>query len=76
MCPEYTEVAERVGFEPTVRCYPYNGLASRRYRPLSHLSSRVVCVGEGRTSPDTCEKLRYLEGLRQGVSFCGVGVFS
>jgi hypothetical protein len=31
-------LAERGGFEPPVRFYPYNGLANRRFRPLSHLS--------------------------------------
>ncbi len=31
-------MAERGGFEPPVRFYPYNGLANRRFRPLSHLS--------------------------------------
>ena len=31
-------LAERGGFEPPVQCYPYNGLANRRFRPLSHLS--------------------------------------
>ena len=29
---------ERAGFEPAVGCDPYNGLASRRDRPLCHLS--------------------------------------
>src|SRR5437867_13333598 len=31
-------LAERGGFEPLVRFNPYNGLANRRFRPLSHLS--------------------------------------
>jgi hypothetical protein len=31
-------MAERGGFEPPVQFYPYNGLANRRFRPLSHLS--------------------------------------
>jgi hypothetical protein len=31
-------LAERMGFEPMVRCDPYTGLANRRFRPLSHLS--------------------------------------
>jgi hypothetical protein len=30
--------AERAGFEPAVRYYPYNTLAVCRFRPLSHLS--------------------------------------
>ena len=32
------ELAERGGFEPSVRFYPYNGLANRPFRPLRHLS--------------------------------------
>jgi hypothetical protein len=32
------EMAERGGFEPPVRFYPYNGLANRPFRPLRHLS--------------------------------------
>ena len=32
-------MAERGGFEPPVRFYSYNGLANRRFRPLSHLSA-------------------------------------
>ena len=31
-------MAERAGFEPAVRCNPYDGLANRYFRPLSHLS--------------------------------------
>jgi hypothetical protein len=30
--------AERVGFEPTVQCDPYDDLANRSFRPLRHLS--------------------------------------
>ena len=33
------KLAERVGFEPTVRCYPYTPLAGERLRPLGHLSA-------------------------------------
>jgi hypothetical protein len=32
-------LAERGGFEPPVRFYPYNGLANRRLQPLGHLSA-------------------------------------
>src|SRR6266404_9927930 len=35
---EEYRLAERGGFEPPVRFNPYNGLANRRFRPLSHLS--------------------------------------
>src|SRR5213594_2107183 len=31
-------MAERGGFEPPIGFNPYNGLANRRFRPLSHLS--------------------------------------
>ena len=31
-------MAEREGFEPSVGDYPYDGLANRYFRPLSHLS--------------------------------------
>jgi hypothetical protein len=37
-------MAERGGFEPPVRFNPYNGLANRRFRPLSHLS--VAALGQ------------------------------
>src|SRR5579862_2961347 len=33
------EVAEGMGFEPTIRFYPYNGLANRRLQPLGHPST-------------------------------------
>src|SRR5262245_53283840 len=36
--PMFMGLAERGGFEPPVRFYSYNGLANRRFRPLSHLS--------------------------------------
>src|SRR5277367_2415963 len=28
-----------MGFEPTIGCYPYNGLANRRLQPLGHPST-------------------------------------
>ncbi len=31
-------LAEEGGFEPPVECYPYDGLANRCFRPLSHPS--------------------------------------
>ena len=34
-------MAERAGFEPAVRCYPYDGLANRSFRPLRHLSCTI-----------------------------------
>ncbi len=35
-------VAEGMGFEPTIRYNPYNGLANRRLQPLGHPSTGVV----------------------------------
>lgn len=34
------EMAEGMGFEPTIRYNPYNGLANRRLQPLGHPSKR------------------------------------
>ncbi len=34
-------MAEREGFEPSRGCYPSNGLANRRLKPLGHLSNAV-----------------------------------
>ena len=33
------KMAERKGFEPSIRVSPYNGLANRRLQPLGHLSA-------------------------------------
>src|SRR5262249_7085631 len=33
-------LAETGGFEPPIRCDPYNGLANRRLQPLGHVSKR------------------------------------
>ena len=33
------ELAEGMGFEPTIRITPYNGLANRRLQPLGHPST-------------------------------------
>src|SRR5215472_17432448 len=33
-------LAETGGFEPPIRCDPYNGLANRRLQPLGHVSGR------------------------------------
>ena len=32
-------MAEEMGFEPTIRISPYNGLANRRLQPLGHPSA-------------------------------------
>src|SRR6266498_3852682 len=37
-------MAERGGFEPPVEGSPYDGLANRCFRPLSHLSARCLWI--------------------------------
>ncbi len=52
-------MAERSGFEPEVRNYPYNGLASRRFKPLSHLSVwGKRCAVRARRAPRSCDYTR------------------
>ncbi len=34
-----SEMAETEGFEPSVRNYPYDGLANRWFQPLTHVSA-------------------------------------
>ena len=41
------ERSEREGFEPSIRCYPYNGLANRRLQPLGHLSAATSASTRG-----------------------------
>ena len=41
------KLAEREGFEPSVRSYTYDDLANRCFRPLSHLSGMGMVVGTG-----------------------------
>jgi hypothetical protein len=38
------KVAEGTGFEPAIRCNPYNGLANRRLQPLGHPSTDEWCL--------------------------------
>lgn len=40
-------LAEGMGFEPTIGCYSYNGLANRRLQPLGHPSA-----GRGHPVPE------------------------
>ena len=47
---DFGKMAERGGFEPPVRFNPYNGLANRRFRPLSHLSVHGQ-IGTNKTKP-------------------------
>ena len=60
------KMAEREGFEPSVRYYPYDGLANRCFRPLSHLSA-VGYYNIHRLSENANGK-RYFP-----VNFCGDG---
>ena len=45
----YLLFAERVGFEPTVQCNPYDDLANRSFRPLRHLSKQAKIMGAKNT---------------------------
>ena len=47
-------MAEREGFEPSRGCYPSNGLANRRLKPLGHLST-------GLNGPSGVSRLRRLD---------------
>ena len=64
------KLAERGGFEPPIRFYSYNGLANRRFRPLSHLSRAgaaelSVCPGckQGNVPAATLNEQRGVEGV-------------
>src|SRR5690606_16608772 len=46
-CSPKAVLAEGMGFEPTIGCYPYNGLANRRLQPLGHPSA-----GRGHPVPE------------------------
>ena len=64
-------MAEKGGFEPPVRFYPYNGLANRRFRPLSHLSAERYSS----TSPED-HKAEFAGGMAAGlVLFSDTGLF-
>src|SRR3954452_5775976 len=52
-------VAERVGFEPTIRGKPYDDLANRCLQPLGHLSvaqSPIVSTVSRQTFTETAAK--------------------
>jgi hypothetical protein len=39
----FEKPTEKGGFEPPIPKNQYNGLANRRFQPLSHLSKRAAC---------------------------------
>ncbi len=41
-------LAETEGFEPSVRSYPYDGLANRWFQPLTHVSKHGLNARLGR----------------------------
>ena len=58
-----TRMAERAGFEPADEVNPVNGLASRRIRPLCHLSAP-------RKKSTTCEASRQAAGGENPIDEC------
>ncbi len=58
--------AEREGFEPSVRFYPYNKLATCRFQPLTHLSVR-------RTLPDLVSESEREDVLGTRLGECVYG---
>ena len=65
------ELAERRGFEPLIRCYPYNGLANRRLQPLGHLSGARRQGNLGQIS--ACDTMAGIE-MRIGRAQTGQGL--
>jgi hypothetical protein len=66
------ELAEGMGFEPTIRALvPYNGLANRRLQPLGHPSA-----GSGGKSHGVCRdgfyrsRCRHVNETRRRPPFC------
>src|SRR5262249_11375171 len=49
------KLAETGGFEPPIRCDPYNGLANRRLQPLGHVSGNATSVS---ATPSTVKDLK------------------
>ena len=49
------KLAETGGFEPPIRCDPYNGLANRRLQPLGHVSGDEISVS---ATPSTVKDLK------------------
>src|ERR1051326_1900166 len=47
-----------MGFEPTIRCYTYNGLANRRLQPLGHPSTDEWVHGVCRRRLSTARRRR------------------
>jgi hypothetical protein len=63
-------LAERMGFEPTIQCYPYTRLAGERLRPLGHLSS---AGDNGPARPDQVVSLASAsppQGLPPSTGWC------
>ena len=64
-------MAEGRGFEPLIRCYPYNGLANRRLQPLGHLSG--ACRQENLGQISACDAMAGIE-MRIGRAQTGQGL--
>ena len=61
-------MAERGGFEPPIRFYPYNGLANRRLQPLGHLSVGDITGAAGRRETPSRASGSCSETLAQIIS--------
>src|SRR5262245_36666971 len=55
------KLAETGGFEPPIRCDPYNGLANRRLQPLGHVS------GDGTSVSATSSTVKHPDGRPGGA---------
>ena len=51
------KLAEGMGFEPTIGCYTYNGLANRRLQPLGHPSAGRAYWAEDKDLPDPTRRM-------------------
>src|SRR5262249_52862158 len=62
-------LAETGGFEPPIRCDPYNGLANRRLQPLGHVS------GDGTSVSATSSTVKHPDGRPERRPSCDLARF-
>jgi hypothetical protein len=60
------KLAEGMGFEPTIGCYTYNGLANRRLQPLGHPSAGRAYWAEDKDLPDPTRRMHASSTGRAG----------
>ena len=56
-------MAETGGFDPPIRCDPYNGFANRRLQPLGHVSGNATSVS---AMPSTVKDLKRPQWVERG----------